>query len=127
MRRPLPDMWRDLSEAGRVKALPYWINKAEHDPWAFRQLGDLAAVILDAGDRLPAPLSAFATEVLRGARERPKRWRSDPSRDARIAGMVLAMHDLGGMSQRQACRIVGEALRMSPEAVESARRRGLAV
>ena len=125
-RRPLPVVWRRLSSAGRRCCLAYWLERAERDPWAFCQLCDLSAAILDAGRRLPVPLRRFTSEVLRGKRTIPARWRSNVIRDLRVAALVrLAVEQ--GVSRRSACRTIGEALNLSPEAVESSCRRGESV
>ena len=121
------DQWRDLSAPGRAAALRYWIGKAATDAWAHRQLCDLAAAILEAGETPPDNLLQFAAEVLRGNRAPPRRRgpKGDVYRDHRMLRTFVGMTDLLGMPQREAARFVGGRMRprLSPEAVLSAVRR----
>ena len=125
-RRPLAETWADASAAARARALPYWLRKAERDPWAFRELLALAATLEESGTDKPEALRAFMLVYLRGEREPPKGWKSNPTRDARIAAGVHILTECG-LSRRAACRLMAEELTLSPEAVESARRRGESV
>ena len=125
-RVPLAQTWADSPAAARERALDYWIAKAARDPWAYGQLLDLAAQLVETGEDMPAALRSFMLAHLRGKSAPPKGWKSDPTQDVRIAALVHVMGQLG-IAQREAFGIIGNALNLSPKTIESARRRGLGV
>ena len=125
---PLPKAWADYSTGTNIlyrdRALAYWIDMSRDDPWTFDQLGDLVGALMDVGESVPA-LDQWAREVASRRVERPNpkgRKRVDRSEDARIVFAIVGL-TLFGKSRREACRIIGEVLHKSPEAVESAWRR----
>ena len=122
-RRPFRESWEKLSDAGRARALPYWMGKAGRDPWAFRELLALAAHLVETGEDMPEGLRGFMLAYLRGETQPPKGWKSDPTQDARIAAAVHIL-DLLGVPQTAAFGLIGEGINKSPKTVESARRRG---
>ena len=109
-------------------ALEFWIDKATSDEWAFADLQRLVGAYLDAGLTLPPALLQWALETASGRHKVTMRRgpKHNPKRDAAIAATVELM-TVEGMSQRAAFESLGAALRMSPKAIESARRRGWTV
>ena len=122
-RDPLARVWGGLSDAGRCRALDYWIARAERDPWVFRELLVLSAAMEDAGKDKPPRLRAFMVAYLRGESAPPKGWKSDPTRDARIAALLHIGKQLG-VDYQAGYRMIGKALGKNAEAVRKARKRG---
>ena len=125
---PLPEAWASYSTGTNIlyrdQALAYWIEMSRDDLWTFDQLGYLVGVVMDASESVPM-LDQWARDVasLRLPRPKPQgRKRVDRSEDALIVD-AIAVFTLFGNSRREACRIIGEVLHKSPEAVESAWRR----
>ena len=128
---PLPEVWAhdyrpgSRNFGGRDRVLAYWLRMAESDPWTFDQVGDLLGAMLDSGEDVPPCLDTWAREVASRRRSRPRpkgRRRTDRADDSHVALQVRALAMMTG-SRREACRIVGGWLAMSPENVESAWRR----
>ena len=128
---PLTDQWRcevsPQTEARfpdrRDRMLAYWIENSQTDQWTFDQLGVLLDSMIGT-ETIPPALGLWAYEVAARRRKRPTRPgpKGDRTRDCRIAGIVHFLS--GAMSGRAAKRLIGKALHMSEEAVESARARG---
>ena len=127
---PLVDQWPQVrgQRQFRLAYLAYWVEKSESDPWTFHQLQELLGSMIDAGERVPAALQSWANEVASGRRREPRRTgpKGDRTKDCWIAAGVHILSKCG-MSQREVKRQMGRVLSKSEEAIESARRRGLAV
>lgn len=121
---PFRRVWPDLGHAERPVALRFWIDHADHDAWAFDQLCDLGAALIESGMTPQPPLDSFLARVLRREISRPKATRSDARRDYRIALAVRFIQARKGVSQREACKTAGEIFRLSSEAIHHALRRG---
>ena len=112
-------------------ALAYWIEQSSSDEWSFDDLERLIGVFLDDGRELrdfPPALARWATEVAGRRRTRPNRPgpKTDPKRDVAIT--ILVDYLVGeGHSQREAMRLLGDGLSLSPKTIESCRRRTFAL
>lgn len=122
---PLVGQWHRSRGLWRDRRLVFWIEQSEADEWTFEQLQALLGRMVDTGEPVPTALQRWAFEVAVGRRTAPRRTgpKSDRTRDARTAGAVEFLKS-GGRSQRAATKVVADALGVSYEAAESARRRG---
>ena len=114
-----------MKPAERDRALDFWIRASEFDEWTFEHLRDLFGNLIDSGDMPPA-LQAWANEFTARRRQAPTRRgpKNDPAKDFKTMADVVLRSEFKGMSLRQAYREVGKEINRSPEAVESAVRRG---
>lgn len=127
---PLPEAWECHSSGTNVlyrdRALAYWIEMSQCDPWTFDQLRDLLDSVMNSGETVPPALDCWAREFAAGRLRRPRlrgRKRVNRYEDAQIVLLVVFLVELLGKSRREACRILGEGLNKSPETIESAWRR----
>ena len=126
----------DLDGESPVSRLAYWIEQSGRDPWTYDDLQRLIGELLDTGRDPPPPLEHWAREVAAGRRNRPNRSgpKSDSRRDLIIRVLVEMMSGeeafdgqfgFRKMTQKQAFKLIADALHKSPEAIAGARRRGL--
>ena len=132
MVKPNPVIQKQWIMRGPIRAdagdatLDYWIEKSSVDEWTYDDLERLVGELIDDADApMPPALNQWALERAAGRRPRPSRTgpKSNPKRDVGIMLCVeIAMAHFGD-SQRAAFRRIGDGLNMSPQAVETARRR----
>ena len=124
-RESMTDTWALTPPDQRDRVLAFWIRASESDEWTFEQLRALFGELMDASE-VPGALQAWANELASSRRRPPTRRgpKGDPRDDLRTMVDVMLRSELGGVSRRQAYREVAEETNRSPEAVESAARRG---
>ena len=107
----------------REVALPFWITKAEKDPWTHDQLIALVGALRE-DQTMPGDLVAWSLDVISGLRSRPTRRgpKSDRARDTKLAWTFGALCR-SGFSGRAAKRHIAERWNIDPTTVESAVRR----
>lgn len=122
---PLVKQWGLISEDSRERILAFWLRASERDAWTFRQLQELLDSLIDEGE-IPALLQAWAIDVAAGRRRVPVRTgpKGNRSADFKMALEAMFRHELGQESLRGVYREIGERANRSPEAVESAVKRG---
>ena len=122
---PLTTTWSRCSKSGRERLLRFWLRAAEDDKWTFEQLRLLLCELLEANETVPCTLSHWGLEVAAGLRAAPQRTgpKGNRTRDARIAAAVHLYSKFCGISRREAAKKVAAAVHLSPQGVESARRR----
>ena len=122
---PLSNTWSQCSASNQERLLTFWLLASEDDPWTFEQLKLLLGELLEASGTIPSILCRWGLEVAVGLRAAPRRTgpKGDRTRDARIAAILHCYTKFAGISRVKAAKRVGAAISLSPEAVESARRR----
>ena len=125
LREPLTTQWALIEPDERDHVLAFWIRASESDAWTFDQLGDLVGTVMNAGEEIPT-LDQWAREVASRRRCTPTRRgpKGDRRTDFRTMLDVALRTEFFGMSKRAAYREIGAETNRSPEAVESASKRG---
>lgn len=125
LREPLTSQWKLTEPDQRDRVLAFWIRASESDKWTFEQLQDLLNSVMDANE-IPDALQAWANEVTARRRKIPTRRgpKSDPRGDFKTMVDAILRKALRGTSLRRAYHEIAKKANRSPEAVESAVRRG---
>lgn len=125
MRTPFVRQWSLMSNDSRENILAFWIRVSEHDEWTFVQLQVLLDSLVVEGE-IPSDLQAWALDVAARRRQAPKRRgpKGEPRADFEAFFESFNRQMWSGESQRSIHRDIATKRNKSPEAIESAVKRG---